>query len=119
MRTVPLACLFLALSAAAPVAAQQSPYLHAPSVDTYAKFDPEGVTTLPDGRLIHPLGHSLPLAEWPHGLALSPDGDTLFVASEGVGQLIAHWTDPQPTVTQLIPLSGRDGKRRANAGGAA
>ena len=58
--------------------AQQIPYLHAPAVNEYARHDPKGVTILPDGRLLKPLGKHVPLAKWPHGLAMSADGARLL-----------------------------------------
>jgi YVTN family beta-propeller protein len=105
------------------VSAQQTPYLHAPSVTTYAKHDPSGVTILPTGRMLKPVGRHLPLARWPHGLTLSPDGATAFVASEGVGQLISEWQGASPVVTPIM-LTESEGqtpakKRRENGGAAA
>src|SRR6476469_7509376 len=97
-RTAPLA-LSLTLSFALPVNAQQTPYLHAPSVDSYARFDPEGTTIMTTGRLLKPVGKHVPVAQWPHGLTLSPDGKTAFVASAGVGQLITDWQGDTPVVT--------------------
>ena len=91
------------------------PYLHAPSVTSYATHNPDGLTILPTGRYIQPVGRHLPLARWPHGMVLSPDGRTAFVASEGVGQFITDWNSPQPTVTTFSP---EQAKRRSNAGGA-
>ncbi|MFZ4508300.1 MAG: bifunctional YncE family protein/alkaline phosphatase family protein [Fimbriimonas sp.] len=74
------------------------PYLHMPSVDSYAKHDPAGTTILPEGRLLTPLGVATPVGRNPHGLAISPDGTQIFVASEGVGQWLANWQD-KATVT--------------------
>lgn len=91
------------------------PYLHAPSVTDYATHNPDGVTILPTGRYIRPVGKNLPLARWPHGLTLSPDGKTAFVASEGVGQFVSNWNSPNPTVVSFSPGTGR---RRSNAGAA-
>jgi len=91
------------------------PYLHAPSVTNYATHNPDGLTILPTGRYIQPVGKHLPLARWPHGMVLSPDGKTAFVASEGVGQLITDWNSPEPTVTAFSPGAA---KKRSNAGGA-
>lgn len=99
-------------------AQQAPPYLHAPAINEYARHDPTGTTILPNGRLIRPVGRQVPLARWPHGMVLSPDGATLFVASEGVGQLITHWDGPNPVVTELAPYEGSEKKRRVNAGGA-
>ena len=68
--------------------AADQPYLHAPSVDTYAKHDPGGLTILSNGRYIKPVGRHLPVGHSPYGLAMSRDGKMLFVASDGVGQFI-------------------------------
>lgn len=115
-----LALFFLAfLSASLPSFAQAPPYLHAPAGDRYARFNPEGTTILPDGRLLRPAGHSLPLARWPNSLAVSPDGKTAFVASEGVGQFIAGWNTASPQIMPVLPPSRPDGKPGTTAGGAA
>ncbi len=94
---------------------QTPPYLHAPSVTDYAMHNPEGRTILPTGRFIQPVGKHLPVARWPHGLVLSPDGKTAFVASAGVGQFITDWNGAEPTVTAFSPGQG---KKRSNAGAA-
>jgi YVTN family beta-propeller protein len=94
------------------------PYLHAPSINTYARHDPAGITILSTGRFIKPVGRSMPVARWPHGLVVSRDGKTLFVAGSGSGQLITGWQTANPVLTQLSPTEGRSGKR-GNAGGAA
>ncbi|MDR3690406.1 MAG: bifunctional YncE family protein/alkaline phosphatase family protein [Fimbriimonas sp.] len=91
------------------------PFLHMPSVDSYAKHDPSGVTILPEGRFLTPAGKPTPVARWPYGLAVSPDGTRAFVASEGAGQWVNDW-QTNPTV-QKLDLS-RGGKR-GNSGGCA
>jgi YVTN family beta-propeller protein len=119
--SLPLLCrVTLGVGLALPAgvaAAGPPPYLHAPSVNTYAKHDPTGVTVLPTGRLLKPMGQRLPLARWPHGLTVSPDGTTLFIASEGVGQFVTDWNGPTPHVDSFSP--GGAARRRTNAGGAA
>jgi len=92
--------------------AKRTPYLCAPAIDRYCVHDPNGTTILPNGRLLRPLGRHIPLAQWPHGMVPSPDGNTLFVASEGVGQLVANWLGDSPAVLTLAP-------DKENAGGAA
>ncbi|MBS1709392.1 MAG: PD40 domain-containing protein, partial [Armatimonadetes bacterium] len=73
-----------------------------------------GVTVLPEGRLLTPVGKATPLASWPHGLVLSPNGKHAFVASEGVGQFIDTW--------QSAPVVRRNQagarKEHPNSGGA-
>jgi hypothetical protein len=41
---------------------ETTPYLHAPSINTYARHDPSGVTVLPNGRFLKPAGHHFALA---------------------------------------------------------
>ena len=59
----------LAITVLAPTfRAQAQPYLHTPSVDTYARHDPQGLTILPTGRYLKPVGRHFPVARWPYGL---------------------------------------------------
>ncbi|MCC6587248.1 MAG: bifunctional YncE family protein/alkaline phosphatase family protein [Bryobacterales bacterium] len=95
------------------------PFLHAPSVDTYAKHDPSGLTILPNGRHLTPAGTHVPVAKWPHGLVLSRDGTRLFVASDGVGQLFNDWQSETRRMVELKPPKPAGNRRaRVNAGGA-
>ncbi|MGC8668170.1 MAG: bifunctional YncE family protein/alkaline phosphatase family protein [Chthonomonadales bacterium] len=95
----------------------QRPFLRAPALNQYAVHDPYGTTILPSGRFLRPAGRHLPVAQWPHGLALSQDGTLLFVASEGVGQIIRNPGTPREEMRTLVPrsLAGNP----SNAGGAA
>lgn len=92
------------------------PFLHMPSVDTYAKHDPMGVTILPEGRLLTPAGMPTPIARNPYGLAMSPNGSELFVASEGKGQWIANWRI-QAAVTEQSAPGGNTGALAYSADG--
>ncbi|MBB6050821.1 bifunctional YncE family protein/alkaline phosphatase family protein [Armatimonas rosea] len=113
------------LLASAPAPSQNKatprPYLHAPSVESYATFNPEGRTIMTTGRFLEPVGTHTPVATWPHGLVLSPDRQTAFVASDGVGQLLAGWQSGTPTVTELKARPGnpQEKKRRNNTGAVA
>ncbi|MBL0158744.1 MAG: bifunctional YncE family protein/alkaline phosphatase family protein [Bryobacterales bacterium] len=112
--------ILLSLSAGllgAPAWAQ--PYLHPPAVDTYATHDPAGVTTLPNGRQLKPEGKHFSLVRFPHGLAMSRDGQMLFVPSDGVGQFLTEWQSGAPKITELA-LPKPEGKKKfhLNAGGA-
>jgi len=101
------------LACCIPAGAQ--PYLHAPSVETYAKHDVDGITILSNGRFLKPAGRHLPVANFPYGLTMSRDGSLLFVACDGVGQLIADWRDEKPSIVEVkLPPH----KKRANSGGA-
>jgi len=84
------------------------PFLHMPSVDSYAKHDPYGTTILPEGRLLRPAGFPTPVARNPFGLAVSPDGQHAFVASEGAGQWLDQW-ETKPVVTPQDNLKGNTG----------
>ena len=97
----------------------KTPYLHAPSVTTYATHNPAGLTIISSGRYIKPIGKFLPVAKWPHGLVLSPDGKTAFVASEGVGQLITDWEGTNPVVTAISTPPVGAQKKRTNSGACA
>lgn len=101
-----------------PAHAANYPYLHAPSVETYATHNPEDLTILSNGRYLKPVGRHVPVASWPYGLAMSRDGQTLFVASSGTGQFITRWRGLNPEVTPVVlPAEGKK-KRGSNAGGA-
>src|ERR1043166_7450009 len=117
-----LSSAIMALAALALAArAAEQPYLHAPSVETYAQHDPNGLTILSSGRHLKPVGRHLPVARFPYGLAMSRDGKTLFVASDGVGQIINRWQDPSPEIVELKPPAykgNRKKERPSNAGGA-
>ena len=95
-----------------------APYLHAPSVETYAKHDPDGLTILSSGRYLKPVGRHLPVAREPYGLAMSRDGKTLFVASDGVGQIITAWRESNPVITEVKPPASARRKNGSNGGGA-
>ena len=102
--------------------AADHPYLHAPAVEEYAKHDPHGTTILPDGRFLKPVGRHLAVASFPYGLAMSPDGKVVFVASDGAGHLITGWQEPNPTIAVIEPpkFARKKGRkeRPTNAGGA-
>lgn len=95
------------------------PYLHTPAVDAYATHDPAGITILPNGRELHPEGKQLPVARFPYGLAMTSDGKKLFVASDGVGQILTDWQSGAPKIFEVTPPKP-SGKKRGhpNAGGA-
>src|SRR6266498_4542358 len=115
-------CLVAVGSLAVTSGLADQPYLHAPSVETYAKHDPTGLTILANGRYIKPVGRHLPVGHSSYGLAMSRDGKFLFVASDGVGQLITDWQQAKPTVAVINPPAhqSRPGKKAkpTNAGGA-
>jgi YVTN family beta-propeller protein len=118
MRAWMLLCLLittLAGLATVTTARPQEPYLHAPAVNEYARHDPAGVTILPNGRFLKPAGRHVPVARWPHGLLLAPDGSFAFVASDGVGQIVTGWEGTAPQVTAL-PAPDSPPRRHENGG---
>lgn len=93
------------------------PYLHPPAVNEFAHHDPKGTTILSNGRFLRPAGTHYPVAHFPYGLAMTRDGKTLFVASDGAGQLVENW-QTTPSI-QPVPLSAEGAKKqRHNSGGA-
>ena len=114
-------CVLLAAAAAGVTAQQRAkqPYLHAPAGNDYAVQQPDGVTILPNGRFLRPEGKHLPVARYPHGMAMSRDGARLFVASDGVGQIVSGWQTGSPVITELKPPAPPGNARiHWNAGGA-
>ncbi len=87
-------------------------YLHAPAVEDYARHDPSGVTILSNGRMLKPTGRHLAVAASPYGLAMSRDGKVLFVASDGVGQIITDWREVKPKITVIDPPKYQRGNRK-------
>lgn len=108
-----------ALTVCAEPAPTRRPYLHAPSVDTYATHNPDGRTILSNGRYLQPEGRSFPLPRNPHGLAQSRDGALLFVASDNSGNLVSRWQTAEPVFKTIQPpvVQGAK-KRRLTTGGA-
>lgn len=119
MRCPWLSILLIIAVFACRTAAAPPPYLHPPSVDTYAKHDPSGVTILSNGRYLKPAGKHFPVARWPYGLVMSRDGSQLFVASEGVGQILSPWQLQAPQVAQLELDHPTDKKKGRSSGGGA
>ena len=116
-------CVTVAVASLSIIArATDSPFLHAPSVNTYAKHDPTGWTILSTGRYLQPVGRHLPVAHFPYGLAMSRDGRTIFVASDGIGQIITNWNESKATVAVLKAPAIKTGRKKkpqpTNTGGA-
>ena len=113
-----LLILGLLLAAAGPTRVRAAGYLHAPSVDSYAKHDPAGLTILSNGRFLKPAGQAFPVAHWPHGLVMSRDGEMLFVASAGSGKIFKNWCSADPTTLEIKPPAKGPKRNRFNTGGA-
>jgi DNA-binding beta-propeller fold protein YncE len=61
--------------------------LSAPAGDRYTSIDMNGVTVIPNGRLLTPAGKNIIVAPHPFGLALSSDGTTAVTANSGTNPI--------------------------------
>ncbi len=81
--------------------------LRAPAGDRPTKINPHGVTILPNGRLLTPLGAQVKVPPHPYGLCLSPDGRTVVTSSNGtwpfVVSIITQLHSAHPRVAQIPP----------------
>jgi len=81
----------------------------APAGNLPAKIDRGGVTVLPNGRFVTPLGRQITVAPHPYGLVLSPDGKTLVTANSGTSPLsitiIRNFQSNNPEIQQIPPGS--------------
>ncbi|NOY36661.1 MAG: bifunctional YncE family protein/alkaline phosphatase family protein [Chlorobi bacterium] len=59
----------------------------APAGERYTGIDTTGVTVIPNGRLVTPVGQSYRIAPHPFGLTLSQDGSIAVTANSGVRPL--------------------------------
>ena len=112
-----LLCVILFCDLSLVDASPKTPYLHPPAVNEYAQHNPAGTTILSNGRYLTPAGHAYPVSRWPHGLAMTRDGSTLFIACAGVGQLVTDWQGDKPQFRELLPPK-KNKKRGENSGGA-
>jgi YVTN family beta-propeller protein len=80
--------------------------LSAPAGNKYTSINKEGVTILPNGRLLTPSGRNLVVAPHPFGLVLSGDGKTAVTANSGTQPLsisIIHNLTGAPEIIQVPP----------------
>ncbi len=86
--------------------------LSAPAGDRYTEINRDGVTVIPNGRLLIPLGKSIQVAPHPFGLALSNDGNLAVTANSGTKplsvSLIKDLLSENPRVTQIPPGPSTD-----------
>jgi YVTN family beta-propeller protein len=77
----------------------------APAGDRYTEVDRQGVTVIPNGRLVQPYGRTFEVAPHPFGLVLSPDGQTAVTANSGTSPLsisiIRDILSDKPQVRQI------------------
>jgi len=81
--------------------------LSSPAVGRYTRIDRGGVTVIPNGRLLTPMGRSIEVAPHPYGLALSRDGAVAVTANSGTRPLsisiIKDLMTDRPEVRQVPP----------------
>ncbi len=87
--------------------AQRVAVLSAPAGDRYTSIDRDGVTVIPNGRLIKPMGKSVEVAPHPFGLTLSRDGQIAVTANSGTKPLsisvIKNVRSKTPEILQIPP----------------
>jgi len=80
--------------------------LSAPAAHLYTAINKEGVTVIPNGRLLTPAGKSLIVAPHPFGLALSRNGEVAVTANSGTNPLsisIIRNLMTSPEIIQVPP----------------
>ncbi len=91
---------------------KSDPYvLSAPSGSGRTSINKEGITVIPNGRLLTPAGKSLIVAPHPFGLALSSDGKIAVTANSGIKPLsisIIRNLTSAPEIIQVPPGYSND-----------
>ncbi|MCS6830303.1 MAG: hypothetical protein NZ749_06625 [bacterium] len=81
--------------------------LQAPAGERTAQMKPEGVTVLPNGRLLTPRGKQIRVAPHPYGMTLSGDGKVLVTVNGGTApfslSIIRNPDSEEPQVSQIPP----------------
>ncbi len=77
----------------------------APAGMEYTSINHHGITVIPNGRLLTPVGKQIRVAPHPFGLTLSPDGKTIITANSGVGpfsiSIINDYNSTSPVIKQI------------------
>ena len=80
--------------------------LSAPAGNKLTSINKDGITVIPNGRLLTPAGKNLIVAPHPFGLALSNNGEIAVTANSGVKPLsisIIHNLTSSPEIIQVPP----------------
>ncbi|MFY7839276.1 MAG: phosphoesterase, partial [Lacibacter sp.] len=67
---------------------KQVSILTVPSGNQYSKIDTAGISILPSGRFVTPVGSSIRITHDPFGMAVSPDGKKAVTLHNGVFTII-------------------------------
>lgn len=91
---------------------KQQVIISAPSKNEVTKINVDGITVIPNGRFLTPLGINTITAPHPYGLALSHDDNIAVTANSGVGPLsitiIRNLLSGNPEVQQVPPGAETD-----------
>ena len=86
--------------------------ISAPAGESHTAIDPDGITVIPNGKLLTPLGRQIMVAPHPYGLALSPDGTIAVTANSGVRpfsiSIVRNVLSGRPEVEQIPPGAETD-----------
>jgi YVTN family beta-propeller protein len=104
MRTsilIALICLLASVS----MGADKTWVSQAPAGNAYTQIVRDGITVIPNGRLLTPRGKQISVAPHPYGLILSPDGSIAVTANSGIRpfsvSIIRDVLGLHPTVQQI------------------
>ncbi len=101
------------MTLSSPIFSQQNKsYLSVPGFDKYATINTAGVSVLPSGRYVTPVGQTIKITNDPFGLAISPNGKVAITLHSGVFTII-HLNDLStlrvPDYKKKIPSPLKDG----------
>ena len=85
--------------------------LSAPAGNLYTSINKDGITVIPNGRLLTPSGKSIVVAPHPFGLALSGDGEIAVTANSGIKPIsisIIRNLTSAPEIRQVPPGFSND-----------
>jgi len=83
-----LAAIFVILSSCnMSIQDEEKWIIKAPAQSEYTLINPKGITVIPNGRYITPLGKSITIAPHPYGLEISHNGDIAVTANSGINPI--------------------------------
>lgn len=86
--------------------------IKSPSNEEYTQVDTSGITIIPSGRQLTPVGKSILTAPHPYGLTMSPNGKIAITANSGTNPLsitiIRDLFSDKPQVQQVPPGAHTD-----------